>query len=104
MAEGQQLPLDAQQEGLQAEEGCLGDEGPRAGDQRGAPRTVVERSKGLVCEDLQEDQWPGDQDAHREGDLGAAALWLLQRSVHLITLISIVVFIAFVNFIPHCNV
>ena len=53
--------------------------------QRGAPRTVVERSKGLVCEDLHEDQWSGDQDAHIEGDLGAAALWFLQRSVHLIT-------------------
>ena len=104
VAEGQQLPLDAQQEGLQAEEGCLGDDGPRAGDQRGAPRTVVERSKGLVCEDLQEDQWPGDQDAHSTEDLGAAALWLLERSVHLITLISNVFFIVFVNFIPHFNV
>ena len=41
MAEGQQPPLDAQQEGLQAEEGCLGDEGPRTGDQRGTPKTVV---------------------------------------------------------------
>ena len=88
MAEGQLLPLDAQQEGLQAEEGCLGDEGPRAGDRCESPRAVVERTKGLVCEALQKDQWPGDQDAHREGDLGPAALWLLQRSVHLITLIS----------------
>ena len=56
MAEEQQVPVAPLHQGLQAEEGCVGDEGTGAWHQSGPPSEVVEELEGLVRQAPQEDE------------------------------------------------
>ena len=77
MAEEPQLPVAEIHQGLQAEEGCVADEGTGARYQSGTPPEVVEEPQGLVCEAPEEDEWPGLQAPHWEGQVGAQKPLLL---------------------------
>ena len=66
-------------QGLQEEEGCVGNQGRGARDQFGTPSEMVEEPKRLVREAPQEEEWPGQQAPHREGPMGAQKPLLLQK-------------------------